>query len=347
MIKVGNSYRYSGCLHLHTTHSDGSKPLSQIIPIAQREKLDFLLVTDHMTIAAREEGLQGWHDSLLVGIGYEHNDPADTHHYLIFGSSKTYAPSLSAQGYVSAAKSENALGIIAHPDEVRRKKKYPPYPWTDWSVEGFDGIEIWNQMSEWTERVTNWNILPSGLHQPWSLIRPPAATLARWDERAQNGKCVGVAGADAHAFRVMIGPFTLHVFPYRKHFRALRTVVHLTEPLSQDAETALRQLYEAIRAGQVWFGNRLYGGFENSKIELNSSRENDKVSQQVKLTSDLQFQIAIPRVATLRIIKDGTCIQESEGDKLNFPVTEIGSYRIECWLGERAWFFTNHFRVVA
>ncbi len=347
MIKVGNSYRYSGCLHLHTTHSDGSKPLSQIIPIAQREKLDFLLVTDHMTIAAREEGLQGWHDSLLVGIGYEHNDPADTHHYLIFGSSKTYAPSLSAQGYVSAAKSENALGIIAHPDEVRRKKKYPPYPWTDWSVEGFDGIEIWNQMSEWTERVTNWNILPSGLHQSWSLIRPPAATLARWDERAQNGKCVGVAGADAHAFRVMIGPFTLHVFPYRKHFRALRTVVHLTEPLSQDSHVALRQLYEAIRAGQVWFGNRLLGAFEEATVEVISASRSVAITDQIKLKPDLHFKVVLPHMTSIGLIKDGTCILESEDDRLTIPITSVGLYRLQFWLGERAWFFTNHFRVIA
>ena len=50
------------------------------------------------------------------------------------------------------------IGIIAHPDERRNYfAEYPPYPWIEWVLDEFTGIEIWNHMSEWVEGLTQQN----------------------------------------------------------------------------------------------------------------------------------------------------------------------------------------------
>ncbi|HEX2896734.1 MAG TPA: PHP domain-containing protein, partial [candidate division Zixibacteria bacterium] len=158
--KIGDWYNYSGAIHMHTTESDGTKPLEEVVAIGQKAGLDFMLFTDHMTLSLRDAGKEEFYGKTLVIIGYEHNDPQDKNHYLIFQSPRVYDEKFSVKQYVSAAAQDSAIGIMAHPDEIRdRLVEYPPYPWTDWSVEGFTGIELWNQMSEWMEKLTRFNKL--------------------------------------------------------------------------------------------------------------------------------------------------------------------------------------------
>ena len=150
--KVKDKFYYSGAIHMHTTESDGTRPFEEVVEIGRKSGLDFMMVTDHMTLIDRERGKEGLYGKTLVLIGYEHNDLADTHHYLIFASPKVYPNDMTAKEYVAQAAKDKAIGIMAHPDEIRNKlTDYPPYPWNDWTVEGFTGIELWNQMSEWME----------------------------------------------------------------------------------------------------------------------------------------------------------------------------------------------------
>lgn len=51
-------YEYVGNLHIHTRYSDGSGSVSQVLRAGRRAGLDFLVVTDHRTLAARPA--QGW-----------------------------------------------------------------------------------------------------------------------------------------------------------------------------------------------------------------------------------------------------------------------------------------------
>jgi hypothetical protein len=99
--QVGNWYHYSGAVHIHTTASDGTLPLAEVIAIGRKVGLDFMLFTDHMGLANREAGGEGIHGNTLVLIGYEHNDPEDNNHYLVFQSPGVYPENLSTREYVS------------------------------------------------------------------------------------------------------------------------------------------------------------------------------------------------------------------------------------------------------
>ena len=63
-----------------------------------------------------------------------------------------FYPNSSAKEYVQKVKALYGIGIIAHPDERRNYfEEYPPYPWIEWDLDEFTGIENWNQKSEWVE----------------------------------------------------------------------------------------------------------------------------------------------------------------------------------------------------
>ncbi len=345
MIEVNDKYHYSGAIHMHTTESDGTVTLEELAAIGCESRLDYMMVTDHMNLNNRAAGKEGWYGDTLVVIGYEHNDTADIHHYLIFDSPGVYSHEMSPCEYVAASAKDGALGIIAHPDEIReRMRNYPPYPWKDWQAVGFDGIEIWNQMSEWTERLTPYNKLPMAFSPRKSMVGPTDRVRNKWDELSQIQKCVGIAAVDAHAFPIKVGPFTVRIFPYKVHFKSLRTTVIFDQPLAKDFTTAARQLYDALRNCRCYGANLRWGDVDGFDLWAESGNARAGIGGSIRLTSPTYLRASLPQSATIVVVMNGTIIHEKSGRTLDLPITEPGVYRIEAWRGKRGWIFTNHIR---
>lgn len=344
--KVLDWYRYTGAVHMHTTQSDGTKSLEELATIAAEAGLDFILVTDHMTLADRIAGKERFYGKTAVIIGYEHNDPNDKHHYLIFDSPRVYESHLSPKEYVAAAVADSAIGIIAHPDEVRsRMKQYPPYPWLDWSVEGYNGIELWNQMSEWMERLTPTNRLWMALSPRKSMIAPTDRVLAKWDEVNLKRPCAGIASVDAHAFPVKLGPLRLAIFPYKVHFKCIRTDILLREPLSYNYAVAKRQILNAIVECRLVCSNVRWGGIEGFAFYAEHGDRKVSSGESLGQIENSRLRASLPTRANIKIIRDGATVVERVGTSIELPVREPGMYRLEAWRGRRGWIFTNHIRV--
>ncbi|MEW5994451.1 MAG: histidinol-phosphatase [Candidatus Zixiibacteriota bacterium] len=344
--KVGNWYHYSGAVHIHTTESDGTKSLEEIIRIGQEVGLDFMMFADHMTLGCRERGGEGMYGKTLVVIGYEHNDQDDIHHYLFFGSPRVYPDNMTPKEYVAAGAADGAIGIMAHPDEIRnRLDRFPPYPWKDWSVDGYTGLEIWNQMSEWMEQLTRYNLLPMAFSPRKSLVAPTDRILRKWDELNMTRKVAGIAGPDAHAFKFPIGPITVEIFPYKVHFKCLRTHIILSEPMSTDFETARSRLYDAIRDCRLYFSNMRWGNADSFWFYAARSDEQVPSGGQLDSPDGVHMHIRTPSRATLRLIHNGKVALETLSDRLTYRVTEPGIYRAEAWKGRRGWIFSNHIRI--
>jgi hypothetical protein len=343
---IGDWHNYSGAIHMHTTESDGTKTLEDVVAIGQRAGLDFMLFTDHMTLSLREAGKEGYYGKTLVIIGYEHNDPDDKNHYLIFNSPRVYDEDFSVRQYVKASVDDSAIGILAHPDEIRDKLvEYPPYPWTDWSVDGFTGIELWNQMSEWMEKLTRFNKLMMSFSPRKSMTGPTQRILNKWDELNMKRKVVGIAGVDAHAFPVKAGPFTVEIFPYKVHFRSLRTHILLPHKLSEDFNQAKQQFYSAIRDARVFFSNMRWGGADS--FEFYGVQGATRVVSGGSLPSadSARLIVKLPSHATIRLIHNGIIVLTTDSDSLEYSVKAPGIYRVEVWKGNRGWIFSNHIRI--
>jgi len=346
MRKSGDQYEYTGCIHIHTTDSDGTKSLEEVAEIASSLGLDFILVSDHMSLKNRIEGKEGYYGNTLVLVGYEHNDTDDCNHYLIFGSREVLPKDLKPADYVSLARQQGALGIIAHPDEVRpRLGKYPSYPWLAWEADGFDGVEIWNQMSEWMENLKPYNKIKM-VFSPRRFMRSPTGRiLQKWDDLNKTKKIAGLGAIDVHGFPYRVGPIRITIFPYKVQFKSLRTHLLLSEPLSKDVATASKQIYDAIRDCRAFVSNYRWG--DASGFKFQATRGDTIVLSGGSLNSfqDATLNVITPGTGIIRIVRNSHIILEEKSDDLEYKLKKDGIYRVEVYKGERGWIFSNHIRI--
>lgn len=337
----------TGAVHIHTTDSDGTKTHEEVAEIADEVGLDFLMFADHMTLQSYYDGKEGYYGNVLVIIGYEHNDVDDNNHYLIFDSDEVFPASMSAAEYVKAASEKGTLGILAHPDEIRgRDARFRSYPWTDWTVTDFDGIEIWNQMSEWMENLKYYNQIRM-LFSPRKFLRSPTDRILRkWDELSQRRKVVGIASVDAHGFLYKAGPLKLTIFPYKVQFKTLRTHVMLTEPLSTDVPTARRQIIEAIRACRVFASNYRWGDAEKFRFWISSGDRTAHIGGEIELRRGAAAHVIAPLKGKVRLIGNGKLLKMEKNKRLECPIDTPGVYRVEIYHGRKGWIFSNHIRVL-
>ena len=336
----------TGVMHVHTVDSDGTKTHEAIAAIAAEVGLDFVLFTDHMTLQSLHEGKEGYIGETLALIGYEHNDRDDCNHYLIFGHDEVFPASMRAAEYVAAAAAKGALGIIAHPDEMRgRDARFRSYPWTDWDVEGFDGLEIWNQMSEWMENLKFYNQILM-LFSPRKWLRAPTARILRkWDELNMTRKVAGIASVDAHGFLYRAGPLHLTIFPYKVQFKSLRTHLILDEPLSRDPSRAKAQVYQAIRACRVFVSNYRWGEAREFHFEIRTASDAAVAGGNVNLDGETYAVVRTPLKGDIRLVGNGRPIAQEWGRGMEYRIAAPGVYRVEVYRGKKGWIFSNHIRV--
>lgn len=348
-------HEYAGAIHIHSTYSDGTGEIPEIARDASDSGLDFIMMSDHNSLRARKDGWEGWRDNVLVIIGYEINDRNDRNHYLAFGLDETVGVRISAQEYVRRVRERGGVGFLAHPDECRNQlPEHPAYPWDAWDSADFDGIEIWNHMSEWMEGLTEENKIQRFIHPLKTIIAPPAVTLKRWDALNRIRRVTAIGGVDAHAHKAdILGFFDVEVFPYKVMFRSVRTHVLLDEPLHRNddrhRDADARSILEALREGRSFVANRNTGDARGFEFHGTRGRRRILTGSLVELggRESMRLSVRTPARARLRILRDGEPIEELLGTELGVRISTPGAYRAEAWKGGKGWIFSNHIRVVS
>jgi len=336
-----------GVTHVHTIYSDGTAGIEALTRTARSLGLDFVVITDHMTPRGRQDGWQGIHDGVHVVVGYEHEDHQGRHHYLVMGVDSVVGEQGSPQVYVDEVRRRGGIGFIAHPFERRSSfKSLPPYPWVDWSVEGYDGIEIWNQMSEWVEGLRTWLSVVRLMYPRRFLAGPPGELLAKWDELNRRRFVAGIGGVDAHTRALRWGPFRYTLFPLKVELKGIRTHLHVPHGFrslpSGDAE---RCMLQALRDGRGFVSNCRRGDARGARFRFTDAagrtawpgRREEPVSLPGVLSADM------PLRGEVRLICDGAECMRRIGRHVEFPVDSPGVYRIEAHRQGHAWIYTNPF----
>ncbi len=336
-----------GAVHLHSTHSDGALPIPEIAPIAGRKGLDFLMFSDHHTLEPKRLGLEGWYERVLVLIGYEINDANDRNHYLAFRLTKEVEEGLKAADYVRRVREMGGFGVIAHPAEKRNfSEAYPPYPWTDWEADSFDGIEIWNQLSEWIEGVTRRNIAWRIVHPLKSIRYPVWETLERWDQLNRRRRVVGLGGIDVHAYRLKIAGIPFTVYPYKVQFRSIRTHLLVRKALYGDSWTlpfqeAEDQIFEALREGRCFVSNHVLGDARGFQFVARCGDGFFQAGSRLSPGTGVLFQVETPQPADIRLLQNGRIIYRVKGFRLSYSARAAGVYRAEVFRKRRGWIYSN------
>ncbi len=345
-----NLHEYVGVIHVHSTYSDGSRPIPEIAEIAGEVNLDYILMTDHNTLKPRRDGLEGWYKDVLVGIGYEINDTNDINHYLAFGLEKEVDDSADPTVYVEQVQKAGGFGFIAHPFEKRSAmKKYPAYPWTWWESGCFSGIEIWNQMSEWLEGLTNINKYWRVFNPRKSIISPMNETLKKWDEVNQSRKVVGIGGVDAHGHIYKLwGIFKIIIFRYKVLFQSIRTHILTEEVLPQtgDCNKDLKILYDNLLDCRCFISNYYCGDARGFRFYAENNNKTVHIGGEIEFEKGTQLHVNLPKNAIMNLIRNGEKISSKEGKDINIEINESGLYRVEVYYLNRPWIFSNHIRVI-
>ncbi|MGZ3592809.1 MAG: PHP domain-containing protein, partial [Syntrophales bacterium] len=224
-------YDYTGIIHSHSAYSfDGRAPVGEILEAARINGIDFVMLTDHSNLRAKEEGFEGWHGDTLLIVGQE--IAPRFNHYLAFQINTPVViaedePDIDPQTYVDEVLAKGGMGFIAHPDHEGTKLFHVKhYPWLDWTVTGYTGMGIWDFMTDWQNTLRGYpRSILSFLFPAFFLTGPRKVTLERWDRLNSNAKVVGIGELDNHDTSKRELGFNLSVFPFAKAFKFMRTHV--------------------------------------------------------------------------------------------------------------------------
>jgi hypothetical protein len=342
------AHEICGAIHLHTDYSDGGVTYEELINAASTLNLDYVVVTDHMSLGGKKDGYEGFRKNVCVLVGYEHHDRNKLNHYLALGVENITCKGKPASEYIRAIRDAGGIGFIAHPEECRHYfGNLPPYPWTDWSVDAFDGIEIWNQMSDWVEQLKSWLSFIRLVYPRRFLGAAPQKALQKWDTLNRIRMVSGIGGVDAHSFRIGFGFLALIVFPIKVMLKGIRTHLYIESNLDKnDYPGSQKIIKEALRDGRGYFSNFRRGDARGSLFYIEHQDGSIRGPGRYDNSSHPELlNVILPERAEIHLIVNGEKQKTTMGSKAEFKITSTGVYRIEVTRKSKAWIYSNPFPV--
>lgn len=314
-----------GAIELHSRHShDGTTPIAMITRIAEHADLDFLIITDHNTLAGKPEERLDRRPLVLVG-----EEISTTAGYLLaLFVARDVPRDQPPDRIVEAIHAQGGLAVVVEP--LGRKK-----PWARWDLP-LDGLAIYDLNDALLDDAKPW-LLAKALALPnptfWQTVRRrPDDVLALWDRQLQRGqRLTGIASHDTHA-HVGVGPFLVDSF--QSGFRLVTT--HVLVP-----ELTPATLADGLRRGRCYVG---FDGVADPRPFLFACRHADQwrlMGDRVAWQPGLTAVIQVPRRGLIQLLRNGEPLWSWVGTDVEWPIERPGVYRVEVSLKERPWILSN------
>jgi hypothetical protein len=227
-------------VHVHSTYSDGTATVPELLAAAQEAGADALLLTDHDTLAARRDGWAGRHGGVLLVVGTEVSPKQG--HYLAFGIEREIPHAgRSARQIAAAVRAAGGLGFAAHPFSDGGHMLAPtlarrivlPHGWPALE-DGCDRIELWSLTTDAAEAWRTPGEAWRWLRDPEAAVAPgpPAHHLRRWDALSARRRLPALGGLDGHAPGIRIRGRVHSPLSHARTFGLLRT--HVLPPRPPD-----------------------------------------------------------------------------------------------------------------
>ncbi len=269
-------YDLNGIIHFHSTYSDGSGKIENLIKIAKKLKADFLISSDHNTLKPKYDGLEGYYENLFYFAGEEIN--TEFGHFLALGI-KDEIKRGDYKDVLLNIKKQNGAGIICHPYNWWT-------PWKNFSVSGYNGIEIINLDSQWRGMNPLYILLVlitykiNSFYSLHFLAHKPKKTLKFWDSVQKHNRMItGIASIDAHSNVKISKKIRVHFPKYEELFSVARTHLLLDRKFSgnnNNIEEDKSLIVKAIKKGSCYFSFDLLGKPEGFYFEAEAVKQNKK-----------------------------------------------------------------------
>jgi PHP domain len=333
--------------HVHSTYSDGTATVAELVEAAEEAGADCVLLTDHDTLEARRRGEEGWRGSVLMLVGHEVSPKAG--HLLVFGvDDEIPHEGRTERDICTAVLQAGGVAFVAHPfSEGSRMSKLvaPPHGWKLLDDAICGGIELWSLASDSAEAWgTPWEAV-AFLRDPMrTLTGPPARHLEIWDRLCLHRRVPAIGGLDAHQQGIRIRGRVRSPMPNARYFAMLQTHVLLPSAPAGDVTADRAAVNEALGEGHCYLsfeglapgrGFRFWAEADDGAAPMGAGVDPGRWT----------LRAVTPRRARLRLLRDGVPVHHAEGDLLEHAIERQGTYRLEARLAdderERLWLVSN------
>jgi hypothetical protein len=344
----------SAVVHVHSTYSDGTATVPELLGAARAAGAGALLLSDHDTLAARRDGWEGRHGGVFLLVGEEISPRAG--HYLAFGAGREVPHAgLSPVEIAAAVRAAGGVGFAAHPFSRGGRMLVPalarrivlPHGWPALAdPRGCDGLELWSLTTDAAESWRTPREALRGLRRQEEMVAagPPAAHLRAWDALSARRRVPAIAGLDGHQPGVRLGGRVRSPLPHERTFRQLRTHLLCARPPGgddggDDGEAAT--ILAALRAGSAWLHSPLAGAAAGARMWAETAGALVPVGAE-GAAGPAVLRVRLPRPATLTVCRDGEAIAATPPrDSLDLDLDAPGAYRVEARVAGRFWLLSN------
>jgi hypothetical protein len=247
--------------HVHTTYSDGTATVAEVLSVARHAGADAVLLTDHDTLGARRDDWEGPHDGVFLLVGTEVSPKQG--HSLAFGVDREIPHAgRSALQIAAAVRAAGGIGFAAHPFSVGgrmlmaplTRRIVLPHGWPALEDDdGFDGIELWSLTTDAAEAWRTPAEAIRWMRHPEAAVAhgPPAHHLRRWDELSARRRVPAIGGSMATP-GIRVRGRVRSPLSHARTIGLLRTHLLCESPMTGDAEADRATLLGALRAGAAW-----------------------------------------------------------------------------------------------
>ena len=351
MIEPPFAHDLAGVIHCHSTHSDGTGTVPEIAAAARAAGLDYLLLTDHDTLAAADLGEEGWYGSVLLLVGFEVS-PRRQNHYLAFGLERPIDHrDLTPQQIVDRVNEAGGFGFLAHPfskGSERFKRAGEGMPWRDLDADGYTGIELWSFVTDSAERVNSIAravVVHRRARARSSTIRR-ARNLDEWDRLCARRRCVALGGVDAHQVGIRVAR------PRAAAADGVQALVPIPAHASAGRAGAAARARRRPRSGvrRAARGPRVHRrGLARAGARLpvlGRGRRRALRWATRRAGGDWTLRARTPAPARMRLLRDGAEVAAAQRRRdSSIAPTSPGVYRVEAYRDargrERTWILSN------
>ena len=322
-------------VHVHSTYSDGTATMQELVELARAAGADVLCVTDHDTVQARRDGWERRHGDLLVIVGEEVSPPGG--HLLAFDVEREVGHAGRSELEVCrAVAAEGGLAVAAHPfshgARLSSHRIGRPHPWPALDDPCCHGIQLWSMHTDLGESWRSPCEAFAALRRPELAVSgPPPRHLRLWDELCRRRRVVAIGGLDAHQHGLRIRGRVWSIMPHERWFSLLRTHVLVDAQRPDDADAQRRSVLAALRAGRCYLARVDLGdprGFDFAA----QAPDGDVIPMGARRDgTTLRIAARVPARADLRLLREGQPVARRAGTALEVEVDGPGAYRLEAW----------------
>jgi hypothetical protein len=337
--------------HVHTTYSDGTATVPELLAAAREAGAEAVLLTDHDSLGARRDGWEGAHEGVFLLVGTEISPKQG--HYLAFGVDREIPHAgRSAREIAAAVRAAGGVGFAAHPFSVGGRILHPPlarqivrphgWPALD-DPDGSDGIELWSLTTDaaeaWRTPTEAWR----WLRNPEAAVAagPPSDHLRRWDELTARRRLPAIGGLDGHAPGVRVRGRVRSPLSHARTFGLVRTHLLCARPLGGEAGADRATLLGALRAGAAWITCPFVAPAHGARLWAELRSGHTVAIGGEAPAGPAVLRVRLPMAADVLVVRDGAPLHRARAAALDLDVERAGVYRVETRIDGRLWLLSN------